>query len=173
MDDALAQLRDLHLPEPPGLWPPAPGWWIAALLVAAAFAYLATRLYRARGRGRPLRLAVSALDQLLVAAHERGLPARDFADSVNDLLKRALIHGAGRQDAAPLTGATWLAYLDGIVTRDAFSNGPGAALGNSRFTPDFDSDPVALHSAARDVLRVLQKSARTSAWMSEGKSTAR
>ena len=36
MPDPLAELRPNILPEPVGLWPPAPGWWIVALLVLAA-----------------------------------------------------------------------------------------------------------------------------------------
>ena len=34
--DPLAQLRDIHLPEPVSWWPPAPGWWIVLLLSLAA-----------------------------------------------------------------------------------------------------------------------------------------
>ena len=29
------QLHDIHLPDPAGWWPPAPGWWILALLLLA------------------------------------------------------------------------------------------------------------------------------------------
>jgi hypothetical protein len=159
MDDALEQLRDLHLPEVPGLWPPALGWWVLGICVIAALAALAIRLYRSRRRSRPLRLAVDALDRLLAQNHDRALLPRDFADAVNDLLKRALIHGARRFDAAPLTGAAWLAYLDGIVASDVFSNGAGAALGHRRFAPDFEPDPDALHAAARDVLHAVKKQA--------------
>jgi len=160
MDDALKQLRDLHLPEEPGLWPPAPGWWALGICIVAALVAFAFRTYRSRRRSRPLRLAVSTLDGLLAANRDRRLSSRDFADAVNDLLKRALIHGARRFDAAPLTGAAWLAYLDGIVASDVFSNGAGAALGHQRFTPDFQAEPDALHAAAGDVLRAVTKQAR-------------
>jgi hypothetical protein len=160
MDDALKQLRDLHLPEPPGLWPPAPGWWILAILVAAGLIALAIRVYRTRRRARPLRLAVGALDRLLADNRDARLSPRDFANAVNELLKRALIYGARRLDAAPLTGPAWLTYLDGIVASDVFSNGAGAALGQRRFAPDFEPDPEALHAAARDVLRAITKLAR-------------
>jgi hypothetical protein len=157
MDDALNQLRDLHLPEAPGIWPPAPGWWIAAAIAIVACALLFIRLYRTRRRGAWLRHAVGALDQLLASTRDGSIAARDFADAVNALLKRAVIHGAHRQEAAPLTGSAWLEYLDRIVARDAFTHGPGRALGNARFAPTFASDPDALHAAARDVLRALQK----------------
>lgn len=159
MDDALKQLRDLHLPEPPGLWPPAPGWSMLGVVVAAAAIALAIRIYRTRRRGRPLRLAVRALDRLLADNRDQQLSARDFADAVNELLKRALIYGARRADAAPLTGPAWLAYLDDIVSNDVFSLGAGAALGHRRFAPEFEPDPEALHAAARNVLRAVAKQA--------------
>jgi hypothetical protein len=95
-----------------------------------------------------------------VSTRSGTVAARDFADAVNELLKRAVIHGAQRRDAAPLTGSAWLEYLDRIVARDVFTRGPGRALGNARFAPTFASDPDALHAAARDVLRALQKQAR-------------
>ncbi len=157
MDDALEQLRDLHLPEPPGFWPPAPGWWIAALCLAALCTWLAMRIYRARRDNQPFRRASRALDELLAASCAHEVSAHAFADSVNDLLKRALIHGARRSDAAPLTGSAWLEYLDGLVASDVFTNGPGTALGHRRFAPDFDTDPRALHAAARDVLRAASR----------------
>ena len=125
----------------------------------AACIWLALRLYRARRRGRPFRRALDALDTLLIASRGHELSPQAYADSVNDLLKRALIYGARRHDAAPLTGAAWLAYLDGFVASDAFSNGPGAALGNQRFAPGFDADPGALHAVAREVLRAVARRA--------------
>jgi Domain of unknown function (DUF4381) len=160
MDEALKQLRDLHLPPAPGLWPPAPGWWVLAALAIGLVAALALRWYRLRRRRRPLRLAIIALEQLFQKVRDNELPAREFADGVNALLKRALIHGAHRGDAAPLTGPAWLGYLDSVAANDVFSRGAGAALGNERYAPDFHNDPAGLYAAARHVLRALHAQMR-------------
>lgn len=160
MDDALKQLHDLHLPEAPGTWPVAPGWGLLGLLIAALLCALVIRGYRIHKRGRPFRLAQRRLDDLLAQTREQRLAAREFADSVSALLKRALIHGAQQHDAASLTGAAWLVYLDTLVKSDAFSNGAGAALGDGRFTRDFQWDSNGLHAAAHDALRAIRKSAR-------------
>jgi len=155
MDEALKQLHDLHLPAPPGFWPPAPGWWVLALVGLVVIVWLALRWHRAQQRRRPFRIAIRTLDRLLLSARQNETSAREFADSVNALLKRALIHGAHRTESAPLTGAAWLDYLDKIAANDAFSNGGGAALGNDRFAREFHSDCIGLHAAAVRVLRVL------------------
>ena len=152
MDDALQQLHDLHLPAEPPLWPLAPGWWLLGAIVVGFVVYGAVRVQRARRRARPFRLAGDALDRLLTDARAQRLNGRDFADAVNALLKRALIHGAHRSDAAPLTGVAWLAYLDRVSASDAFTCGAGASLGERRFAPDPDVDAVALHGLARGVL---------------------
>jgi hypothetical protein len=127
-----------------------------AAAVAALLVWLGLRGYRALQRRRPFRLAIRRLDQLLISARQNETSPREFADSVNALLKRALIHGARRIESAPLTGAAWLAYLDKIAANDSFSNGSGAALGDGRFTRDFRSDAAGLHAAALHVLNVLR-----------------
>ena len=160
MDDALKQLHDLHLPEAPGVWPPAPGWWLLGFLIAALVCVLVNRVYRMRARSRPFRRAQRHLDHLLTQAREQRIAAGEFADKVSALLKRALIHGAHQHDAASLTGAAWLGYLDKLVKSDVFSNGAGAALGDGRFRRDFQWDPSGLHAAAQVALRAIGKSAR-------------
>jgi hypothetical protein len=156
-DGPLQQLRDLHLPPAPGFWPPAPGWWVLGLLAIALITAFTWRAVHYHRRRRPYRNALAALQRLSQAAERGDTGERDAADAVNALLKRALIHGAARTDAAPLTGDAWLHYLDRILGDDVFSNGAGAALGNARFAPDFSFDTVAVCGAARRVIVALQR----------------
>jgi hypothetical protein len=160
MDGPLQQLRDLHLPPAPGFWPPAPGWWLLAVLGLALIAVLVWHAVQYYRRRRPYRNALAALEQLSHAAERGETGQRDVADAVNALLKRALIHGAAKRDAAPLTGDAWLAYLDRILGDDVFSNGAGAALGNARFAPGYAFDSVAVCAVARRVIVALQRRKR-------------
>lgn len=156
MDEALKQLHDLHLPMQPGFWPPAPGWWVLAVVGVALLVWLTLRWHRAQQRQRPFRIAIRTLDRLLIGTRQNNTSAREFADAVNGLLKRALIHGAHRYESTALTGTAWLDYLDKIAANDSFSNGSGAALGDDRFMPEFNGDPVGLHAAALQVLHNLR-----------------
>jgi hypothetical protein len=157
LDGPLQQLRDLHLPPAPAFWPPAPGWWLIGVLALVLISVLAWRTVHYYRYRRPYRNALAALERLRQATERGDTGERDAADSINALLKRALIHGAGRSDAAPLTGDAWLRYLDRILGDDLFSNGAGAALGNARFAPGFSFDAVAVCTAARRVIVALQR----------------
>lgn len=45
----LDQLKAMHLPQEPGLWPPAPGWWLLGAAILAAILvliYWSCRRYR-------------------------------------------------------------------------------------------------------------------------------
>ena len=43
-------LRDIHEPLAPSWWPPAPGWWLVALVLLAAVAWGGWRRWRRRRR---------------------------------------------------------------------------------------------------------------------------
>jgi len=60
--DPLAQLRDIHLPEPISWWPPAPGWWVLALLSLAVLGYGLYRFIQHRRNNLYRRQALAELE---------------------------------------------------------------------------------------------------------------
>ena len=133
-------LRDIHLPEAPGLWPPAPGWWLLAALLLVLLALAARRGWRAWRRRRRMR----ALDALLREAAARHAGAGDgaaLAAELSLLLRRAA-RLAGTP-AAALQGEAWLRFLDGDDPRRPFSSGAGRLLLEAPFRASASRGEVA------------------------------
>lgn len=106
----LANLRDIAVPPPVPWWPPAPGWWILAAALLAAAVVLALRWF-ARWRTDAYRRA--ALRELAVLEAAAGsMPAGELAAAVSTLLKRTALAAFPRTDAASLSGAAWIDFLD-------------------------------------------------------------
>jgi hypothetical protein len=150
--DLLQQLRDIHLPDPPAAWPPAPGWWILALVLLAGLAWLAVRAFAAERRRRPIRRA-RHLYADLYRRHQNGeLSTREYLNASNELLKRLFIHGMGEPAARRANGRAWLELLDRHTDGSPFTDGPGAALGDERFRPVVETDARAVHQAISELL---------------------
>ena len=61
MDETTLPLRDLHLPDPIGWWPLAPGWWFVLVLVAGGLAYLASLALKKWRHNAPRRFSLREL----------------------------------------------------------------------------------------------------------------
>jgi hypothetical protein len=105
--DALP-LRDLHLPEPISWWPPAPGWWVLAALLAVTGAALAWIWYR--WRHRALRRAALAALADIERAYARDGDGHRYAMALSGLVRRIALRYLGSACAA-LTGEDWLGCL--------------------------------------------------------------
>jgi Domain of unknown function (DUF4381) len=125
------QLRDIHLPGDAPLWPPAPGWWLLAVVVVALLVWgglLALRHYRIH-RQRTRVMAV--LENL-----EHGL-GRDRTPealaAISILLRRLALMRYPRAQVASLSGAAWLAFLDAHGGDGGFRQGPGRVLASGPY----------------------------------------
>ncbi|MFN3843217.1 MAG: DUF4381 domain-containing protein [Rehaibacterium terrae] len=150
----LPPLRDIHLPPEPGLWPPAPGWWVLIALALIVVVALARRTLRAWRRRRRRRVLLTEFDATLAAARD----AAEEAAALSSLLRRA----ARLRDpaAAALAGEAWLRFLDGDDPRRAFSQGAGRALLDAPFRPAAGDWPrEALRALVRDRLLTLAEPA--------------
>lgn len=151
--DLLQQLRDIHLPQDPAWWPPAPGWWLLALICIGLIIWAARGLRAAYRRRRPLKLARGYYDEIYSAFSRGEIDGPTYLQQTNELLKRLYIHGLGDDQARSANDANWLSYLDERFGGNAFSQGPGIQLGNQRFQPAPEADPEALHPLVTKLIR--------------------
>jgi len=114
---ALALLRDIHDAPAIPAWPPAPGWWILALLILALLVWVAYRLIQVARRRRLRARVLARLDSAFSTAAKN--PRLGIAN-LNHLLKQVALFRFGRRRVAGLHGMDWLEFLQ--------SGGPADAL---------------------------------------------
>lgn len=132
--DPLAQLRGIHLPDPVGIWPPAPGWWmLAALLIIVAIAGVLWT------RARRHSVARHALRELDTLATRSGTDLQDLATAISALLRRVALLRFGRARVAPLHGRAWQDFLGETAPRSrrgtAFPADAGELLALAPYAP--------------------------------------
>jgi hypothetical protein len=133
--DALAALRDIHLPDPVSAWPPAPGWWLlAAVAVAACVALLLW--WRARQRSARV-AALAELDRLARTWREQQDVAA-LALGLSSLLRRVALARFPREEVAALHGAERLAFLE-RAAQSGFPREVGEALESSLYRRPVDA----------------------------------
>lgn len=120
-------IRDLHLPAMTGWWPLAPGWWLLIGLAACGLGYLTWRAIQAFRSNAPRRRALSRL-RVVQAEYARNGDVRSLGSRLSELLRRAMLAYAPRDEVAGLTGSAWLEWLDRGLPDRAFSDGPGVVL---------------------------------------------
>jgi hypothetical protein len=151
--DPFANLRPLHMPDAVSWWPPAPGWWLLALLSIALLVWGIRALLRWRRGSRYRQTALRELEELRASLATQG-DVHAFAAAANKLLRRAALVRYPRADVAALCEAEWLQFLDRTAGRALFATGTGDALTRVAYDPRAACDCDALYGACRDWLRL-------------------
>lgn len=142
--DPLAQLQDIHLPAEIGLWPPAWGWWVLALLIIATVSALVFFIKRKISRNAYRTIAIAELNSI----HKKygSDQSSEYLQNLSIILRRTALSGFGSQFNASLKGHEWLQWLDEQCTKTnlQFSQGVGAALliGPYQKNPEFNRDEL-------------------------------
>jgi len=148
----LQGLRDIHLPDPIGFWPPS-GGIVFLLLLLVISTLLVLFLFRHQLKQKALkRAALKALKQI----ERQSLPQDKRLKALATLTRRVALSRFEPTEVAPLTGQAWLTFLDRRYDESGHANlfreGPGQWLGDARYLPDSE-----LHANTLNELHLLIK----------------
>lgn len=153
-EELLAQLADIHLPEPVSFWPPAPGWWVLALLLLIAAGLLLRQYLALRTRKKICDYALGELDrcyQTLQSDTESELNERKlrYVNQVNSVLRRVALVHFPRSNVASLGGKAWVDFIREKGESSLLNEELAAALAHGRFQARCEVDAEALHGMSR------------------------
>lgn len=150
-------LRDIHLPEPVGIWPLAIGWWSLILLTVLLSSLFVWWWLHRRNTVPVVKLALRELATLETLA---GLSPEDSCRRLSILLRRVCLSLYPRETVAGLTGEDWLAFLDRAFKEPRFSVGAGRHLIAAPYKPQLEltsADTQSLLALCRDWLKCQRK----------------
>ncbi len=136
-------LRDIHLPAPIGWWPPASGWWLLALIIAA-LCFMAARWFIKQHKRQAVYRSASRELQQIKARYRQDGDAVTLSQRLSVLLRRVAMSVTSRDTAAGLTGERWLNYLDTIIGEPCFNTPAGHLLIEAPYQTSSDINGNAL-----------------------------
>lgn len=151
-DAIVDMLEPLRTPGAVGWWPPAPGWWVLAIMGLALVGYALRSLWRFHRRGAPLRAAKAAL----IVIENANLDNLARASALAELQRRLAMRIAGRKACAGLTGERWAAFLNAMTP----GKGPyfDALLAELAYQPEIQTHRCEeAHEATRQWLNALAR----------------
>ncbi len=108
----LNELRDIQGIDPISWWPPAPGWWLLAVVIIVLWRWSLTRWRSRDGWRQDAHVKLKALGKRLNREGVNNTDRRAVLGELSVVLRRAAIARFGRRECAGLSGNQWLAFLD-------------------------------------------------------------
>jgi len=130
-NDALANLRDIHLPDAISMLPLTWGWFIlvwGGVALVAAVVMLVRHHRSSLVKRQALQLLQNHYEQF-----QRSGDNHQFVSAVSTLLRRYALHCFPRHQVAGLAGARWLRFLDQTGGQGQFSQGAGRVLADAPY----------------------------------------
>jgi len=130
-------LRDIHLPEQIGWFPPALGWWLLIIFVPIISYFLIAFLQKLFKK-----TAIKEAQKLLLQLEKNeNLTPLEKVRELSILLRRVAINRMSEKDKiSSLTGRAWLDYLDQSLKDAPFKNGVGQCLANAPYQKELSAE---------------------------------
>ena len=109
--DALAQLKDIHLPHPVGWWPLASGWYVLIGIIFIGLIFIVYFSYQ-RYLGTQAKKQALALLQVYAVEYTKTGDTQLTSARISELLKRVALVYYPRQHVAGLHGEEWINFLN-------------------------------------------------------------
>ncbi len=137
-DELLLQLRGIVPPGEPGWWPLAPGWWTliaAGLLVILVLLFFIKRQYS----NRSFKLANREL-QRISDHHKHNQENQNLILNLSRWLRQVSLVAFPERKIAGITGLAWLEFLDEVMGKSEFRQGPGQIFARAVYSrqPNFN-----------------------------------
>lgn len=152
-EELLAQLADIHLPQPVGFWPPAPGWWVLALAILILGYFLVRKYLRYSRLHKVCNHALAELERCYASLAAAGADESHklrYINEVNSVLRRVALVHYPHAAIASLDGSAWVDFIREKGESSAMTDEIAAALSFGRFQKRCDVDVDALHHFGRD-----------------------
>ncbi|NKB31833.1 MAG: DUF4381 family protein [Pseudomonadales bacterium] len=149
-EELLAQLADIHLPAEVSYWPPAPGWWILALLLLVAVVYFVRRMVQLRNLRQVCQHALAELDRCYKSfAGANGDPGSvrlRYVNEFNSVMRRVALVHFPQANVASLGGDAWVDFIRQKGDSSGLNDEIAAALSFGRFQTQCDVDVDAMNN---------------------------
>ena len=148
----LAQLQDIHAAGNPGWWPPAPGWWLLAILLFLGLFYLVrlgVRKLAARKRRHELLHALEQLNSEFDVVKN----AQEYLSGMNRLFRVVAMKAFPSTASAYLQGDDWVRFIASLLPEKAQTSSLDA-LAHGPYEPSPEFDAKALEAHARTWVRL-------------------
>ncbi len=135
----LTQLQDIHSAGQPGWWPPAPGWWVLAIILLLVLAFVLRKTVRWLSVRRRRKAWLSALEDLN-REYDPVQQPHEYLAGLNRLFRAVAVKAFPGTACARLQGEQWVAFIAALMPgQDAGENLGALASGPYEPLPSFEA----------------------------------
>jgi len=141
----LAQLQDIHSAGQPLWWPPAPGWWVLAIILLLVLAFVLRKLAGWLAVRRSRKAWLRALEDLN-RKYDPVQHPHEYLAGLNRLFRAVAVKAFPDTACARLQGEEWVAFIAALMPEDAADRLAALASGPYEPLPSFEA--AALNASA-------------------------